>query len=278
MKVLSRSRANRETARSIEQYLALLDAGVSEEKVRRFLETHVWFWNGLLRMHNTLYTKIKLGADFEVDFVWCDPSSAGAEWHLVEIERPTAPLFTKAGEPSRQLNHAMLQVRDWQNWIAQHHEYADDLMPGIYEPMGHIFMGRRRELVNSRAKERLREINRQQRAHLRVKTLDSLADVAMSVVTWSPKALAEVFAPRASTDRELRRGLPADDVAWIRSDFGRQREFYRNRRLRDYPGDQEDERPVSIPKSVPRTAIVVAHPVKPRSEIPPRRGRSAGKA
>jgi hypothetical protein len=120
-------------------------------------------------------------------------------------------------------------------------------------------------------KERLREINRQQRAHLRVGTLDALADVAMSVVTWSPNALADVFAPRALTDSELRRGLPAGEVAWIRSDFGRQREFLRNRRARDYPGDEEDERPVEVPKSVPTTVIMVPRPVKPRVQTPAKR-------
>lgn len=247
--VPSRVRANPTIAAAIKQYIGLLDSGPSEEQVRRFLATHMYFWNGLVRVHTPVYTKVKLGAKFEVDFLWCDPSSSGAEWHLVEIERPTAKLFTRAGEPSHRLTHAMTQVRDWQDWIVRHSQDADELMPGVYQPMGHIFMGRRSELASPAAKDRLRAINAQQRGYLHVHTLDAFVPMAMSVLTWRPTA----FLPRAFNERDLRRRVP-EDFGWVRSHMGRSREFLRDRKYRDYLED-EDSEPVRIPAYVTRTRI-----------------------
>lgn len=247
--VPSRVRPNPTIAAAITRYIRLLDSGPSEEQVRRFLATHMYFWNGLVRVHTPVYTKVKLAAEFEVDFVWCDPSSSGAEWHLVEIERPTAKLFTNAGEPSHRLTHAMTQVRDWQNWIVRHSQDADELMPGIYQPMGHVFMGRRSELANPAPKDRLRAINAQQRAHLHIHTLDAFASMAMSVLTWRPSA----FLPRAFNERDLRRRL-REDFGWARSKVGRSREFLRDRKWRDYIGEGESE-PLTIPAYVVRTRI-----------------------
>jgi hypothetical protein len=247
--VPTRVRPNPTIAAAIKQYIGLLNSRPPEEQVRRFLATNTYFWNGLVRVNTPVYTKVKLGAEFEVDFVWCDPSSSGAEWHLVEIERPTAKLFTKAAEPSHRLTHAMTQVRDWQNWIVRHSQDADELMPGVYQPMGHIFMGRRSELANPVAKDRLRAINAQQRAHLHVHTLDAFASMAMSVLTWRPST----FLPRAFSERDLRRRVP-EDFGWVRSAMGRSREFLRDRKGRDYLGEDDSE-PPTIPASVMRTRI-----------------------
>lgn len=98
------------------------------------------------------------------------------EWHLIEIESPTAKLLTKRGDPSKELTHALRQVREWQRWIERNHAYADELMPGIDHPLGHVFMRRRSELASPAAKEHLRAINIQNRAYVEVGTLDSFID------------------------------------------------------------------------------------------------------
>lgn len=59
----------------------------------------------------------RLGCQFVPDFMVGEKSSAGFEWYAVELESPTAKMFTKAGDPSRQLNHAMRQISDWRSWL-----------------------------------------------------------------------------------------------------------------------------------------------------------------
>lgn len=99
-------RTNKVIAAAIWEYETMLDAGAAEEAIRQFLASHLYFWNGMLRVGNNLYSKVRLGDEYEIDFVYCDPSSDGAEWHLIEIEEPTAKLITKRGDQSRDLGGA----------------------------------------------------------------------------------------------------------------------------------------------------------------------------
>jgi hypothetical protein len=103
----------------VDEYLGLLDAGASESKVQTFLGARSYFFNGVIRLwgYSSLYSKIRLGTQHEIDFVCFDTGSYGPEWRLIEIEVPNKRLFTKFGEPSAHLLHAIQQVRDWHDWI-----------------------------------------------------------------------------------------------------------------------------------------------------------------
>jgi hypothetical protein len=187
-----------------------------------------------------LYTKVRLGDEHEIDFVLVDPSSDGAEWHLVEIESPTAKLLTRRGDPSRELTHALRQVRDWERWIETNRDYANRLMPGIDHPLGHVFMGRRSEIESTKAKEQLRAINIQNRAYVEVGTLDRFAEQAIG----SPRAR---HTARAKSHRELRAGLPGWLAKFVRSDMGTDRSFLKTRRQRtrfdeDWPHRGDNDR------------------------------------
>jgi hypothetical protein len=263
-------RADTIVERAIAEYEALLDSGASELAIQQFLASHVYFWNGLLRMGNTLYSKIRLGDEYEIDFVICDPSSDGAEWHLMEIEQPTAKLLTKRGDPSMELTHALGQVREWQRWIERNPDYAQKLMPGIDHPLGHVFMGRRREIESPKARERLRAINLQNRANVEVGTLDRFAEQARSVLTWGPSR----HQVRAKTHRELRAGLDPFLLEYVRSDMGQDRQFIKERRRRTR--FDEDWARRSAVDGEPRqvTTVRPAEPLRsPIAEGAPRRAR-----
>src|SRR5260370_7432208 len=75
--------------------------------------THIFF-NGVLRLHgySPLYSKIRLGSEYEMDFVCFDTGSYGPEWRLIEIEGPNKRLFTKSDDPSPHLSHPTQQVSD----------------------------------------------------------------------------------------------------------------------------------------------------------------------
>jgi len=66
----------------------------------------------------------RLGAEYVPDFLIGWRSSAGVEWQAVELESPCVPLFTKSGEQSEQLRHAVRQVQDWRRWLLRNNAYA----------------------------------------------------------------------------------------------------------------------------------------------------------
>jgi len=71
-----------------------------------------------------LYSKVDLGTEYEIDFAFCSANSMGLWWSFVEIERPDVPLFNKAGDPTKQLTHAMRQITDWDSWLMDNSVYA----------------------------------------------------------------------------------------------------------------------------------------------------------
>ena len=203
---------------AINHFRQLLDARAPEEEIHRLLANHIEFWNGIVRLGGgcPLYTKISLGGEYAVDFAYVDMSSNGAEWHLVEIEPPGFRLFTKAGDPSHRLTHALRQVRDWQHWVAVNTSFARKLFPGIVAPMGHVFMGRRAELSTTESRDRLHALNIEYRGHVEIHTLDRFLTMAESAIGFGPIGIPT----QALTDADLRRGLPRALARWISSDFG----------------------------------------------------------
>lgn len=170
--------------RDVIEYEALLDKNVPEARVHEFLATHTYFFNGALRLFgfSPVYSKTKLGCDYEVDFAWLDSSSFGPDWHLVEIEAPSTRLFTKGGNPTAELTHAVQQLRDWHSWLHDHLEYARRLMPQIEYPLCYIFMGRRKELTPALKKKAKRFVY-DHRPICRIHTLDWFSAAARSVVS-----------------------------------------------------------------------------------------------
>lgn len=208
--------------RDIDDFERLLDDSADEPRIHGFLAQHSYFFNGIIRIFGVspLYSKVRLGNEFEVDFACFDSGSCGPEWRLVEIEGPSQPLFTRSGDLSAKLNHAIRQVQDWQSWIHENLDYARKLLPQIEYPLGYIFMGRRSELTSMTAK-RLRRINYDYRHSLEVHSLDWFVSAARSVTNilgdrgrgnWPLRM-------KALTHKELTRGLPPLARQYMKSFF-----------------------------------------------------------
>jgi diadenosine tetraphosphatase ApaH/serine/threonine PP2A family protein phosphatase len=252
-------------AAGIKEFRALLDASPSEQDAQLFLASHVYFWNGLLRFHGTLYQQVRLGSEYRVDFAFYDPGSDGAEWHLVEIEAPSATIFNSRGDPSGSLNRAISQIREWQGWISRNHAAADRVMPGIFHPFGHIFIGRRSEILTPRLRERLKDLNTANRASFKINTFDRFVDMAGSVRGIRPIP----FGPAALSDHDLRHNFPAGELEWIRSAFGSSRDFYSVRKSQTVYDDEQEER--SLPRPRIRVAIDDAERGSVHRKVPRRR-------
>lgn len=224
IRALTRARIDDE----IREYIALLDANVDESKVQRFLAEHSYFFNDIMRMYSIspLYSKPRLGAEYEADFAFFDTSSYGPEWNFVEIEAPSRKLFTRALQPSSWLTHAVQQIQDWAAWFHDNLAYAARSFPAIEYPYFYIFMGRRRDLTDE-TRKRLKRFNFDHRALLEVHTLDAFADHAASVKnligadggTWSVPA-------KAFTQEQLADKRPRSAFQWLASKREHQRKVY----------------------------------------------------
>jgi Domain of unknown function (DUF4263) len=67
-----------------------------------------------------------LGTEFRIDFLIQRPNGS---YLLVEIENPQASLFTKGGNFSAAVNHALRQVEDWQEWIEANLPNSGTVLP-----------------------------------------------------------------------------------------------------------------------------------------------------
>ena len=149
-----------QVSKDVAAFTKLLDSNARESKVHSFLASHSYFFCGMIDAYapSPLYSKVKLGHNYEVDFAWLYFDSFGPEWRLVEIENPNTKLFTKSGNASASLNHTVQQARDWAAWVHDYPEYAKKLMPTISYPFCYIFMGRRRDLTPNDI-ERLKKVS-----------------------------------------------------------------------------------------------------------------------
>lgn len=198
----------------IKEYKSLLDSGVKEEVIHQFLAEHAYFFNGTVRTfgHSPMYSKVKLGDDYETDFCYMDPTSFGPVWNFIELERPDHRLFTKNGDETSELKHGIRQVRDWNEWVSENKKYAEKLMPLIAYPQSTLIIGRRRELTeNPKLMHRLKRINYELRMSMEIRTFDSLASNAESILKLARenKGIVHLSMPmKALTHRQLKDGLP----------------------------------------------------------------------
>ncbi len=197
----------------VREYKSLLDSRSSERLVHQFLASHSYFFNGIIRLYSCspLYSKIKLGECYELDFACIDISSFGPEWQLVEIESAKSTLFRKSGDQTSILTHAIRQAQDWHRWIHSNVPYAQRLLPQVEYPICHVFVGRRKELTDGAAK-RLRRLNYDLRQSIQVHTLDWFASAAQSVENLVARDNGGNWPLRmkALKHKDLAKGLPSE--------------------------------------------------------------------
>ena len=107
----------------------------------------------------------RLGAEHVPDFIIGDRHSFGFEWQVVEIENPSAKVFTKSGDPSKTLSHAIRQITDWRSWLKLNQNYASrrreenglGLVNIDSDVKGLIIIGRR-DTIDPSTNERRRQL------------------------------------------------------------------------------------------------------------------------
>lgn len=208
--------------RDVAAFQGMLDARVEEAILHEFLAEHSYFFNGVIRLGGVcpLYSKVRLGSEFETDFACFDSGSVGPEWHLIEIESARHALFTSSGAPSAALGHAIAQARDWNVWVQRNRSYAQQLLPHIECPVFFVFLGRRSQLRDADL-TRLRMLNRENRQWLEVHTLDWFCSAARSVLNLlDAQGGGRWGLPmKALSHRDLAGGLPEEAQQYLRAFF-----------------------------------------------------------
>jgi hypothetical protein len=114
------------TEKDTRRLRSVLNRASDERAVHTFLEK----WPEYLIQHlggghrRWAISKQRLGAEYVPDFLIGESYSYGFDWYAVELESPTASMFTKNGDVSRQLNHAIRQIQDWRGWLEANRDYA----------------------------------------------------------------------------------------------------------------------------------------------------------
>ncbi|MFX1736897.1 DUF4263 domain-containing protein [Paraburkholderia sp. A1RI_3L] len=179
----------------IDALRGMLDSAKREEHVQQFLQDNPKF----LIQHlggghgRWIIPKQRLGSEHVTDFMIGEADSMGFRWTAVELESPLSKMFTKAGDPSAALNHAIRQIRDWRIWLSLNQNYAARLRSeaglGLTdidaEVPGLILMGRRAtEMADTRRMRR--QISRE--ANIEIHTFDFLIDALTGRIDSLEKA------------------------------------------------------------------------------------------
>ena len=111
--------------------LLLLNKKNKEQHYHKFIADYAGFLVPPYWVSNMVLSKIRLGSEFETDFVFLhDKASLGFTYELIEIESPHSPPYTKRGDPSARLTHAIQQVQNWMVWLNSYPRQAKKLFSG----------------------------------------------------------------------------------------------------------------------------------------------------
>ncbi len=120
---------------------------------------------------------IGLGTEHRIDFMVRRPN---ATYLLVELENPRHQITTQAGDFTAEVNHALCQVEDWQEWIEGNLTTVQGYYPEMTSPEGLVVIGR--EDGSEQQARRLRRRNVNMRGRIEILTYDDLVRGAESYV------------------------------------------------------------------------------------------------
>lgn len=163
----------------INQFVALLERPHVHEKrdVHAFVERHPFL---LYPNRDALVSEVPIGfgTEHRMDFL---VQRADGTYLLVEIENPLAPLVTQKNDFTAEVNHALCQVEDWQDWLEAHVQTVEERYPGLRAPEAWVVIGREHQL-DIRGKRRFLRRNINMRGRVTLKTYDDLIAEARAYV------------------------------------------------------------------------------------------------
>jgi hypothetical protein len=135
------------TRHLLDEFADMIAHPLREEEYQKFIARNPVLIDPLA---SDVISKQRLGIEYVTDFVI---RRHDGEYVLVEIEKPTTPIFTSAVDFSNEFTHAFGQVLDFQAWVYHNGQYADHLLPGISQPRGVLVIGSPSEIDADRGRK-----------------------------------------------------------------------------------------------------------------------------
>jgi hypothetical protein len=150
----------------VDEFAALIAQQAPEADYQAFLQAHPVLLDPLAA---EVLPTAPLGLEFKTDFVLRRHDD---RYVVVEIEKPHDSLLTSKHDLTAAFTHAVGQVLDFQQWVADNAAYAQKSFPGIASPSGLLVMGRR-DGLSERARSKLNRWQTNSR-HIELVTYDEL--------------------------------------------------------------------------------------------------------
>lgn len=148
------------TRQDVEDYVRVLADARDEKPIQQFLAERPWMLTQQLGVDcRWLRSQPKLAERYVPDFMACRVDSTGPRWTLIELQSPSATLFTKKGRMSEQLDEGIRQIEDWRQFIIEEGAYLRSPTGGGYKGLtnradGLILVGRAVQLTAEDRKRR----------------------------------------------------------------------------------------------------------------------------
>lgn len=120
------------------KYEKFLRSAISEAQMQYFLEANPILIPGLYDLHNgpkgdVVVSKLRLADEYVTDFAFISENSAHCLITLIEIESPRIQIFRKSdGLFTAEFSRALQQLRDWDQWCAQHPGHLKDVFRRVF--------------------------------------------------------------------------------------------------------------------------------------------------
>ncbi len=143
---------------------AAIESAKDERPIQKFFQENPSLLASLVQCRDCFVIPQKrLGSEYVPDFVVGYVDSIGMHWHLVELESPTAPMFTQNGTAfGKEARKGISQIVDWRQWLDDNVAYARKTQSenglGLYDirndAPGVVLVGRRATLSNKNEAQR----------------------------------------------------------------------------------------------------------------------------
>lgn len=134
----------------LQMYTDAINSVTREEDIQLFLSKHPEI---IYPEYIACYPKWKLGEEYVTDFVFLIQGATGLEYVFVELEKPSKKIVTASGQFSAEFTQAKDQLNNWERWLTQNLNYAQQKLKGLFQPSYHLIFGRSNSLdENARQK------------------------------------------------------------------------------------------------------------------------------
>lgn len=168
----------------------IIECAKDEKPIQKFLTENPFVLTEKMQPahHGQLcIPKPSLGGLLNPDFLMAGLDSAGFWWYGVELGSPEHHMFTKAGNPTKELSHELRQIEDWRQWLTKHIGYARDELGYMHidgDLPCYVIIGRRNEEILDKDKlmERQRSVMKRDKDGLLLHHFEWLLDDTSNLV------------------------------------------------------------------------------------------------